>query len=338
MHFSYRNQLFDKPNERKIHTGLVPRLGGVTFYLTSSILCAVYALLIFLNNSLFSLPAMSNKDFFNLGCIFLASTLLFALGIVDDLFGLRYRKKFIGQIFAALILCSSGIWIKNLYGLFGIFELSMWEGYTITIFAIVMITNAINFIDGIDGLAASLCLIALSSQLLVSIVLKEQLQIIISIIIIGSILPFLYHNVFGKSNKGTKIFMGDTGSLFLGLMICVMGINVSNCSAELQSNAFVLAFSPLIVPCFDVIRVVLVRVFKGKNPFVADSNHIHHLLLSITKSQPKTLAILCGISLFFMVWSTAMSVRYNINFVLITDVCMWIIFMLIVYRKKIKTK
>lgn len=171
------------------------------------------------------------------------------------------------------------LWINDLYGLLGIYAIPNWIGIPFTILTIVFITNAINLIDGIDGLASGLSSVALLVFGLLFIEKGLWMYSMLAFSTLGVLVPFFYYNVFGNAERARKIFMGDTGSLTLGYILSFLAIKYSQNNPEVISNTkgtFLIAFSTLIIPAFDVIRVVMVRLRNGKSPFEPDKNHIHH--------------------------------------------------------------
>ena len=152
---AFRKRLFDVPDARKVHTGVVPRLGGISFMPTILFsVCFVTAVGLMLGKGSGGERLMTNlPEFFLLQC---GLTLLYLTGVKDDLVGLRYKAKFVIQILCACLIPLSGVWINNFYGLFGLGAIPAWVGVPLTIFLTVFITNAINLIDGIDGLASGL--------------------------------------------------------------------------------------------------------------------------------------------------------------------------------------
>lgn len=190
---SFKKHLFDMPDERKVHKGIIPRLGGVSFF---PAVIFTLSLMIGLNRiygeELFpSIIGVSDTSVLSFGLSSLL--LLYLTGITDDLIGVRYRQKFIVQIFCAILLVSSGLWINNLYGIFGIYELPPVVGLPFTVFTIVFITNAINLIDGIDGLASGLSGIALLFFTILFIYQREWLYAALAIVTLGTIIPFFYY-------------------------------------------------------------------------------------------------------------------------------------------------
>lgn len=196
--------------------------------------------------------------------------MLYLVGMADDLIGIRYRAKFAIQIICGVLVIAGGLWINDLHGLLFIHTLPEWIGYPITLFAVVFIINAINLIDGIDGLASGLCGVAM--LFMDWCFYNRRIHLCPARFCdTWSARPLFYYNVFGDPAKKNKIFMGDTGSLTIGMMTCILSLKLLdgfpvNHSMQ-QPNAFFLAYSPLIIPCFDVVRVYLHRVRNGKNPF-----------------------------------------------------------------------
>lgn len=323
---SMRKKLFDIPDERKIHKKAIPRLGGVSFFPTILLsFCAVFALRVLTGNEVSALRA----TFLLPECLLLVCgmTLLYLTGIADDLVGVRYRQKFVIQILCASFFPLSGLWINDFYGLFGVDALPAWFGMPFTVLLVVFITNAINLIDGIDGLASGLS----SASLLVlgGLFMEKELWAysMIAFSTFGVLVPFFYYNVFGSAERARKIFMGDTGSLTLGYVLSFLAIKYSQHNPEVTiytSGAFVIAFSTLIIPAFDVIRVVMLRVRIGRNPFEPDRNHIHHKFLAMGFSPRKSMIIILLISCTFSAVNIALMPYVDNTVMLVGDIVVWI--------------
>lgn len=321
---SFKKGFFDKPNERKIHHSThIPRLGGICFLPITAIVCTVMLSAGFRLEKHWIIDIFSPHQMHFL-YFAVSAFVLFCFGALDDLWGVRYRTKFIGQVIAGIILCVSGMWISDLHGLFGLHHISPVLGFPITIFAIVFITNAINFIDGIDGLASSICMLALAYFTIVFYLNDNYDYAIISVALAGPVLGFMLFNLFGNPDRRTKIFMGDTGSLFLGFALCVLGVAMNRYTGgNAHYNSFVLGFAPVILPCFDVMRVVLVRRRQGRNAFIADKNHIHHKFMSLGLSQHVVLIIVDILTIVFAAMAIVMAQYINVNIVLIVLLLMW---------------
>ena len=289
---AFRKRLFDVPDARKIHHVAVPRLGGIAFkpvIFLSMALCLGINLSLGNGRMLLSLDG----DVCTLAFGYCCMVVLYLVGMADDLIGIRYRAKFVIQILCGLMFVAGGLGMTGLYGLFGVHGIPVWLGASITVLAVVFIINSINLIDGIDGLASGLSAVAL-----------------------GVLIPFFYYNVFGNAERGRKIFMGDTGSLTIGVLLCFLGMKLLADLPEensLHVNPFVLAFSPLIVPCFDVVRVFIHRIRKGKS-------HIHHKLLALGMSQRSAMITIVLSSFVITATNVALSGLCNITVLLLSDV------------------
>lgn len=324
---AFRKKLFDVPDERKIHQGVVPRLGGIAFKPI-----VFFSIALLLGTS----QLLGYGDFLNeieeearsLSFGFCSIMILYLVGMADDLIGVRYRAKFIIQIMCGLMVIAGGLWISDLHGLLFLYTLPKWIGYPLTIFAVVFIINSINLIDGIDGLASGLCGMAMLFYGLVFLIIHEYIYAMLAFATLGVLVPFFYYNVFGDAHKRKKIFMGDTGSLTIGMMLCILSLRLLNCfpaddiSMKLP-NAFILVCSPLAIPCFDVVRVYLHRVHNGKNPFLPDRNHIHHKLLAVGMKQRNVMITIVSVSIIFILLNILLSLYFNVNWIVLGDILIW---------------
>ena len=322
---AFRKQLFDEPDERKIHRCLVPRLGGIAFepVVFFSLFLVLGINLAFTNGEI-TMEVMSGFKPFLFG--FCAIILIYLIGIADDLIGVRYIAKFGAQILCGVMLIIGGIWIDNLHGVFGINQLSPAIGYPFTILLVVFIINAINLIDGIDGLASGLSGIACLSYGLIFFLTSDYLYAMLAFATLGVLVPFFYYNVFGDPGRQQKIFMGDTGSLTIGIILSFLSIHMAMYPCDKcidNTNTIVLAFSPLFVPCCDVVRVYLYRVRSGKNPFLPDRNHIHHKLLAIGMRQRSAMVTIVSVTLALILLNIFLSMVISVNLILIIDILLW---------------
>lgn len=322
---SLRKKLFDIPDERKIHHQAISRLGGVSFFPTILFAYAfVFAIRVLLGDR-FS-PVYADHLLLEMLLYMCGMTMLYLIGIVDDLVGVRYRQKFVVQIFSGVLLCMSGLWINDLYGLLGIHQIPSYIGIPFTVFVVVFITNAINLIDGIDGLASGLSGVAL--LIFTGLFIKKGLwsYAMLSASMFGVLIPFFYYNVFGNANRARKIFMGDTGSLTLGFTLSFLAIKYSQVIPVISytNDAFFIAFSALLVPAFDVVRVVLFRLRNGRSPFEPDKNHIHHKLLAIGLSPRWAMVSLVLMACTFSLINILLVHYVNSTFLLIVDIVIWV--------------
>ena len=323
---AFRKKLFDVPDARKIHTSAVPRLGGIAFNLVTIFsVFFVFGINIIGSNGIFMEQISTDALQFCFG--FCALMLIYIVGIADDLIGVRYKAKFVVQTLAALFIVVSGLYINNFHGLFGLYEVNPFFGGFITVIAIVFITNAINLIDGVDGLASGLCIVAFAYYGVMFFCLGMFVYSLIAFAVLGTVIQFYYYNVFGKAEKQKKIFMGDTGSLTLGIFLCFLSLKLNQMpdSHSFVSNAFVMAFAPLIVPCFDVIRVYIHRLRKHRSPFLPDKNHIHHKIMRCGVSQRVTMVSIIVFAVFIALANFELANVLDINVLVIGDLVFYYI-------------
>ena len=322
---SYKKKLFDIPDGRKVHTAPIPRLGGVTFFPITII-------------SFLSALAICYKLFgyfpgdeymgltFLFYAFFIGLTSLYLIGCADDLIGVGYKSKFLVQLVVASLFPFSGLYINNLGGLFGIYELPFWLGSILTVILVVYITNAINLIDGIDGLASGLSLIALVFLASLFYAYGGTLQVIFIGAVVGVLYVFFFYNVFGRAERRQKLFMGDTGSLTLGYTISFLLLFFLKISANFDpwdNGLSVVAMSSLIIPLFDVARVVLTRARDKRNLFLPDKNHIHHKLLRTGLKATAVMVTLLGIALFFIIYNVVLVRLVGLTLVFLIDIATW---------------
>lgn len=260
------NKLYDKPDERKTHTYPVSSLGGVGMIAGLSI-------------SILLVTDFTVED--SAFQYYLASFfIIFMLGVIDDLFVLHPLKKLAGQLLVALIITTKAhLLITDLQGLLGFNELTTAASYFITFFAILLVINSFNLIDGVDGLAGSLGL-ASSFFFGLFFYLKGDIPYaILGFTMSGTLMAFLVFNF-----PPARIFMGDSGSMLIGLVNAILMIRLiedGNISTALNiSTPLAFSFGILLIPVLDVLRVFIIRLTKGMSPFAPDRNHIHHLLLN----------------------------------------------------------
>lgn len=322
---SHKKRLYDVPDARKVHTMPVPRLGGLSFFpvILMSMFLVIGFRLYFWDMDTSSLSFNMLYEYLFL---FVGMTLLYLVGVCDDLVGVGYRYKFAVQIAAAFLLVLSGNWFDSLGGLFGIYSVPAWMGMPFTVFIVEYITNAINLIDGIDGLASGLCCIALSVLSVIFFLRGQYVYALLAICTLGILMPFWCYNVFGNANRGHKLFMGDAGSLTLGYVISFLIIHMSvtnEVSPTLSNPYMVIAFSTVLVPLLDVIRVVLHRLREHKNPFLPDKNHFHHKLLRTGMRVRVVMVTILGIAVSFIGLNAWLAWQMNITFLLGINLILW---------------
>lgn len=332
---AFKKQLFDVPDYRKVHTGQIPRLGGVTF-LPGIMIAVLVVFGVLAEAGLAGNLAADSPEimFCAAGALFLYMT-----GVTDDLVGLSYRIKFPIQIIAAFLLCASGLWIDNFHGLLGIHNIPALIGIPFSIVLVVLIINAINLIDGIDGLASGLCI--LMTTVFAVLFIKSGLYryAVLAVAALGVLLPFYIYNVYGTSEKRTKIFMGDAGSLTMGYMVSAFAIKAATFAEKHvdlgvdEEFGFIYAFAVLIVPVLDVVRLFCHRILHHRSPFEPDRCHIHHKFLAIGLTIGQARHIIIGISLVFFLVNICLAGRVNINIILAGDVVLWTLMHIFISRR-----
>ena len=264
-------KLFDEPDERKVHKNVIPTLGGLGIFAG------------FIISTLMGVPSSISAE---LQYFAAASTVIFFLGIKDDILVLSASKKFIGQLIAAgIIIKFGGIQISNFQGFLGIYEIPHLTGTLISLFTIIVITNSFNLIDGVDGLAGSLGLLTTLVFGAYFFYAGQLMYAVMAFALSGSIIGFLIYNF-----SPAKIFMGDTGSLLLGLVNSILVIKFINTAGNPASNfplesAPAIGFAILMIPLFDTLRVFGLRILQRRSPFNPDRTHVHHFLLDLGLSH-----------------------------------------------------
>lgn len=281
--------IFDLPNARKMHKNAIPRLGGTLFMPSLSLGVTITLLIMYQGvNPGFEI-GISNI------MMVVGAILIYIIGIFDDLKGLKATHKFIIQTIAALLFPLCNLMIDNLHGLFGVHEIPLLISYPITVFVILLIVNAMNLIDGIDGLASGLAFLILGSFAYLYYQIHAYLFSLISISLAGATLAFFFFNVYGKVGR-LKTFMGDAGSLFLGYVIAYLAIKYQMANEPngfpYREESLLISFTLVFLPCIDVIRVAIQRKLRGRSMFEADKTHIHHRIMQIGLDMHLTLAVI----------------------------------------------
>ena len=320
---SHRKRLFDQPDSRKVHHRPISRLGGVTFFPVILIVMCTIGLLQF-----YEMENITSSIISESLCLVAGLMLLYMIGVCDDLIGVRYRRKFEVQILAAAFLPFAGLSIQNLGGLFGWYEISPLVGVPLTMLLTVFLINAINLIDGIDGLASGLCMVAITLFGMSFALHGSWMYALLAFASVGVLIPFFFYNVFGNANRGHKIFMGDTGSLTLGFILSVMVVKYVSVmvqeSSRLDGAPVVMAFSVLLVPSLDVCRVVLNRFRRRVHPFKPDKSHIHHKFLNMGFTPRRSMILIQLMAVAFIVL-TLVLLRIGLlaPVVFILDILVW---------------
>lgn len=327
---SYKYGIFDQPSERKIHKNNIPRLGGVAFVPAAITGYCGATFLARFEGSPLPNPS-SNTSIILLGCL-----IIYAVGIFDDLFGTTAKTKLTIQIIAALCLPLGGLYIDNLYGFAGIHELPYFLGVSLTVFVTILITNALNLIDGIDGLAASLALVALVTFGVLFYKCAETNLTICCTSLCGALCVFLLFNVWGDAAKQRKTFMGDSGSLLLGTIISCLAVKyaiVQSSALPPRPDGLLIAFTLPLIPCLDLCRVAIDRIRRRQGIFSADKTHLHHILMAKGLSMHATLITIVGLQIAFTILNIVLyHVGVEIHWILSADIVVFFLFTFRVLR------
>lgn len=330
--FCKRRGLYDLPDARKRHNTLVPRLGGICF-----LPCMVVSFLI-ATLALYFLQGRQTSISLSSVYLLIGVMMVYVVGVIDDLIGVRARKKLVVQIVSACSLPIAGLYINDLYGLFGIGHIPSYMGMPLTVFLVVAIDNAMNLIDGIDGLCAGLSVIAMVGFGLMFAGIGFWAFCVMIAGLIGVLLSYSYFNIFSKSRK---IFMGDSGSLTLGFLLAVFFVKLSMNIPWMEiydERRMMVAASFLVVPCFDVVRVMIARKRIHKPLFSPDRNHIHHRLMDAGFTPHQALGVILLLALCFVGLNSLLSwIGVQPTIIFVADVAAFALFFWLLERKKVES-
>ncbi len=296
--------LYDEPDDRKVHSTPIPTLGGV----------AIFAGL------LFSIVLWTPFEAFgDLQYILSALIIIFLIGAKDDISPVAPSKKIAAQLFASFILVfKANIRLTSLYGIFGIGALPEWASIVLSMFTILVIINAFNLIDGINGLSGSIGVL-ISVTLGSWFLLIDRVELaIVAFSLAGSIIAFLRYNY-----TPAKIFMGDTGSLIIGMVCAILAIEFIELHREIRPSPYAFGSTPaiavaiLIIPLFDTLRVFTTRILKGKSPMKPDRSHIHHLLIDTGLTHMQATGVLVGVNIGFILLAVRLQHIGSLNLLLV---------------------
>jgi len=295
--FAEKLRLLDEAGIRASHKGSTPIFGGIAIF----------------SGIIFSLLFWADIE--NIQYLLVSILIVFFVGVIDDLLVLSPFKKIVGQVIATSIIIFLGdLKIDNMHGVLGIYDLPIWIGVLFTIFVVIVITNAFNLIDGVDGLAAGVGVISSFSFGIIAVLMEQSEMAIISFTLVGALLGFLKYNLYPA-----KIFMGDTGSLVVGMILSILAINsirygLVTENIKLPNKGPLLAIVVLAIPLFDSLRVFVARIMKGRHPLSPGRGHIHHALLNLGFGHKKTSFILYFFAISMIVFSYfLLNVNLNIG-------------------------
>jgi len=311
---AYHKNLLDEPNHRTIHNSSTPRLGGLAIF----------------TGFMSSLMIFGDLDL-GIQQLMAGTLLLFFIGVKDDIATVSAFKKFFIQVLATgIVMFLADIRITSFQGFLGIYELELGFSYMFTFLVIVGVTNAINLIDGMDGLAGSIVL-------LISLIFGayffyfDSPYAFVAFGLAGGVVGFLRYNIHKAS-----VFMGDTGSLVSGFILAVMAIQILEMQQIRSAPAIVVSI--MILPIFDTLRVFSLRIFNGKSPFYPDKNHLHHQLLTLGLSQRKVLGLLVVFNLVmfgFNYFNAEMGNNLLIAITAVAIVCLMMLIQVMLNTRKV---
>lgn len=285
-------KLFDEPDERKVHKAVIPTLGGLGIFAG------------FIIGTLMGVPSGTSME---LQYFVAAAIVMFFLGMKDDVLILSASKKFIGQLIAAgIVIRFGGVQITNMHGLLGVYQIPHMASLALSLFTIIVITNSFNLIDGVDGLAGSLGLLTTLVFGSYFFYIGQFTYAVMAFALAGSLISFLIYNF-----SPAKIFMGDTGSLLLGLVNSILVIKFINFAAAPEAilpleAAPAIGFAILMIPLADTLRVFGLRLLDRRSPFSPDRNHIHHFLLDLGFSHRKITLTCVSANILFIALAIAL--------------------------------
>lgn len=316
----------DLETSRKTHKRGIPRLGGVAIFCSFTVTSLIFSEL---------------NDFREYNYLLASCIILLAVGLKDDLTGVNPSTKFSMQfVVAAIMVILGDIRITSLYSVFNITELSYAASVMLSILAILLLINALNLIDGIDGLAGTLGMVVSLTLGLLFANMGQPGFACIAFALVGALLGFLRYNL-----TPARIFMGDTGSLLLGLVLIVLSIKFIELNKHTPSNNLPLystapsiAVAALIIPMFDALRVFVLRIAKKSSPFAADRNHIHHRLLQtgMNHLQATFVLMVFNIALIALVMAAGAIGNYALIIILFGICILSNMFLTFILRSKVR--
>ena len=319
IHFAQKFELFDNGGDRATHQGSTPFFGGIAIF--TGVVCSL----------------LFWSDIENIQYILVSILIVFIVGLIDDLRQITAFKKLIGQIIATLILIFLGdLQIESMHGVFGVYDLPIWASLPFTIFVVIVIINGFNLIDGIDGLAGGIGLISSLSFGAIALMMEQIDIALIAFTLSGALVGFLKYNTFPA-----RIFMGDTGSLVVGMILSILAINCIKYGLVTETHSLphigpLLAISLLAIPLFDSLRVFVVRAIKGKGTLTAAKDHVHHALIDLGAGHKYTSLILYIVAVIIILFTYALLIfNLNVNVsIAILAVFVFLLWLIPVYMSK----
>lgn len=294
--------IVDNPNARKLQRVPIPVLGGLT--VVFGILSGLMAFNIF-------------GDFSDLFPVFATIIIILIVGLIDDMISLSPRVRFVVEIILILyLIVTTGCQLNNFHGLWGIDIIPNSISIPLTVFACVGIINAVNLIDGVDGYSSGYSIVSCALFGTMFYILGDIRMVVLAAVVATSLLPFFLHNVFGKHSK---MFIGDAGTLSLGIIFSVFVITIISSKQNIEalpSNLGLIPFTlaVLCVPVFDTLRVMSSRIIKGRSPFSPDKTHLHHIFLELGYSHIGSALSIIMINIFVVLcWFLTFKAGFSVD-------------------------
>lgn len=269
LRYARRHHIVDNPDARKLHRQPIPVMGGVAVY--AGILAGCLAMFFLVPRASISWSIMT-------------MTTMLLLGVWDDIKNLPAILRLVVQFgIVGAYMWFTDYYIGNLFGLFGIHEISPWVGIPLSLVGGVGIINAINMIDGVDGYSSGYGIMASGSFAVLFIMVKQPVWSCLTVIVVSALIPFFFHNVFGKK---TKMFIGDGGTMMLGFLMTIFALGAlshprDSYLEEQGIGVIAMTLAILCIPIFDTLRVMAMRMMRGRSPFKPDKSHLHHLFIDM---------------------------------------------------------
>ena len=318
----------------------VPRLGGVSLFpiLVISLGVTVVALLMCSRTSVIDRESGASFVQYMFGMAGL--TTMYLLGVMDDLLGVSLKSKLFIEFLAALLIPLSGLWLDDFHGLLGIYDVPPFFGIPLTILAILYITNAIPMLDDVDGLASGLSMMAFTVLGTMAYLGGIPLVMVLCVAMVGMLMPFFFRNVMTRRIGWRNIYLGDTGSLFIGYVLSFVVLVLSRLGGtHLPEGIMMACFGTLIIPMFDVLRVAVTRLINHRNIFQRDQNHIQHRLIQGGMGAMEVLVTILVLTLFFVVLNiVGVWLGWNLSVLFITDLFLWVISQVVISYYKNKNR
>lgn len=303
----------------------VPRLGGVSLFPILVISVGITVVFLLMADELTFLSTEDKNTFVQYMFAMAGLTTMYLVGVMDDLIGVSLSSRLLIELVAAMMIPFSGLWLHDLHGILGIYELHPVTGIPLTVLTVLYISNAIPMLDDVDGLASGLAMIAFTVLGIIAFYAHSLLLMVACAAMVGMLVPFFFRNLITFRIGWRNIYLGDTGSLSIGYVLSFAVLSLCQLDgSRLPEGIIMVCFGTLIIPMFDVLRLAVTRMINHRNIFQRDNNHIHHRLLQGGMGPMNVLFTILLLTLFFTglnilgVW-----LHWNLSVLLVTDVILW---------------